>query len=107
MESLTSGTSACWAVSWMRMCFCVHMYAYAYVCMYVYICPFFCNECCVRFGTGVLGTSACAGMYVTQVFFETNVHICEHTRCSVCTCVCTHIDMCICMHMYMDLYVRL
>ena len=27
--------------------------------------------------TGVLGTSAWAGVYVTQVCFYTNVHICE------------------------------
>ena len=38
--------------------------------------------------TGVLGTSAWAGVYVTQVCFYTNVHICEHTRCRLCTYVC-------------------
>jgi len=32
--------------------------------------------------TGVSGTSAWAGMYVTQVCFHTNVHICEH----ICIC---------------------
>ena len=35
----------------------------------------------MHFGTGVLDTSALAGVYVTQVCFYTNVHICKHTRC--------------------------
>jgi len=61
----------------------------------------------MHFGTGVLGTSAWAGVYVTQVCFYTNVHICEHTRCRLCTCVYMHIYVCICMHVHMDAYVRL
>ena len=36
---------------------------------------------------GVVGTSAWAGVYVTHVCFYTNVHICEHTRCRLCTYV--------------------
>jgi len=43
----------------MRMCILVHMYAYAYVCMYTYMC-ICCSGCCVHFRTGVPGTSACA-----------------------------------------------
>jgi len=59
--------------------------------------------------TGVLGTSAWAGVYVTQVCFYTNVHICEHTRCRLCTYVYMYICIyvCICMHMHMDAYVCL
>ena len=86
-----------WTVSCMRMCFCVHMYAYTYVCGYIYICAFFCSECYMHF-TGVLGTSAWAGVYVTQVCFYTNVHICEHTRCRLCTYVYMYIR--VCMHAY-------
>ena len=63
-----------------RVCSC------AYVCVCMCVC-FFCSECYVHFGTGVLGTSAWAGVYVTQVFFYTNVHICKHTRCRLRTCV--------------------
>ena len=29
-----------WTVSCMRMCFCVHMHAYTYVCRYIYMCIF-------------------------------------------------------------------
>jgi len=86
-----------WTVSCMRMCFRVHMYAYTYVCGYIYISAFFCSECYMHF-TGVLGTSAWADMYVTQVCFYTNVHICEHTRCRLCTYV--YMYVCVCMHAY-------
>ena len=98
--------SSVWTVSWMRMCVRVHMYAYAYGCGYIYMC-IFCSECCMHFGTGVLDTSAWAGVYATQVCFYVNIHICQHTRCRLCTYVYMHIYMCICMHMYMDAYVRL
>ena len=47
---------------------------------------------------GVLGPSACAGMYVTQVCFYINVHSCEHTRCRLCTYV--YMYKCVCMHAY-------
>ena len=52
-----------------------HVFSCAYVCVYmicmcvgIYICAFFCSECCMHF-TGVLGTSTWAGVYVTQVRF--------------------------------------
>jgi len=75
--------------------------AYVSVCIrvYVYVYVHFCSEYCVHFGTGVLGTSACARVYATQVFFDINVHICEHTRCGVCTYVYVHV------YMYMHAYV--
>jgi len=75
------------------------MYAYAYVCKYIYVYAFFYSECYMQFGTGVLGTSAWGGVYVTQVCFYTNVHICEHTRCRLCTYVYIYI------YVYMHAYV--
>jgi len=56
------------------------------MCVGIYICAFFCSECYMHF-TGVLVTSAWAGVYVTQVCFYTNIHICEHTRCRLYTYV--------------------
>ena len=50
-----------------------------------------CSECYMHFGTGVLGISAWEGLYVTQVCFYTNVHICEHAHCRLCTCVCMYL----------------
>ena len=47
--------------------------------------------------TGVVGTGAWAGVYVTQVCFYTNVHICDTLAAG-----CAHI-----MYMHMDAYVRL
>ena len=86
-----------WMMSCMRMCFRVHMYAYTYACGYIYIFAFFCRECYMHF-TGVLDTSAWAGLYVTQVCFYTNVHICVHTRCRLCTYV--YMYICVYMHAY-------
>ena len=85
-----------WMVSCMRMCFRVHMHVYMYACRYIYMC-IFCCECYMHF-TGVLGTSAWAVLYVTQVYFYTNVHICEHTRCRLCTYV--YMYICVCVHAY-------
>ena len=56
--------------------------------------------------TGVVGTSAWAGVYVTQVCFYTNVHICD-TLAAGCAHMCICIYVCICMYMHMDAYVRL
>ena len=56
--------------------------------------------------TGVVATSAWAGVYVAQVCFYNNVHICD-TLAAGCVHMCTLMYMCICMHMYMDAYVRL
>ena len=64
----------------------------------------------MHFGSGVLGTSTCADVYVIQAFVgHQRTHL-RHTRCkSVCnTYVYMHIYICMCMHMYiMDKYVRL
>ena len=55
--------------------------------------------------TGVLGTSAWAGVDVTQVCFYTNVHICDTAAGCAHMCICIYV--CICMYMHMDAYVRL
>jgi len=56
-----------------------------YVYMYVH---FF-----LHFGTGVLGTSACADVHVIQVFVgHQRTHL-RHIRCEVCTYVYVHIYM--------------
>ena len=90
----------------MRVSVCVHMYA-CNVCVYIYICAFFFSECCLHFGTGVLGTIAWAGVYVTQVFFLTPTYTSANTLAAGCAHGCICIYMCICMHMYVDTYMRL
>ena len=45
----------------------------------------------------------CPGVYVTQVYFYANVHICEHTRCRLCTYV--YMYICVCVHAYAYGYV--
>jgi len=70
------------------------------MCVGIYICAFFCSECCVHFRTGVLGTSAWAGVYVTQVCFYNNIHICDYTRGRLCTYVYIYI------YVYMHAYVH-
>jgi len=74
------------------------------VCIYIYV-HFFCSECCVHFGPGVLGTSACADVYVIQVFVGYQVDLIQrthlrHTCCRVCTYVSVHI-----LYMYAHAYV--
>jgi len=81
-----------------RVCSC----AYVCVCMCVctYLCAFFCSECCVHFGTGVLGTSAWAEVYVTQVcFLHQRTHLRTHSLQVVHMCVYEYICIyaCICM----------
>jgi len=78
-----------WTVSCIRICFRVHMYAYTYRCRYIHMYIFFCSECYMLF-TGVVDTSVWAGVYVTQVSFYTNVHICDTLAAG-----CVH--MCICV----------
>ena len=54
--------------------FSVSVKQFVYICMRmhtcvgIYICAFFCSECYMHFRTGVLGTSAWAGVYATQVW---------------------------------------
>jgi len=87
----TSACGQCHACACVFVGICMRMH----VCVGICICAFFCSECCMH-STGVLGTSAWAGVYVTQVCFYTNVHICEHTRCRLCT----YVYMYICVYMH-------
>jgi len=88
-----SACGECHACACVFVCICMRMH----MCVGIYICAFFCSECCMHF-TGVLGTIAWAGVYATQVCFYTNVHICEHTRCRLYTYV--YMYICVYMHAY-------
>jgi len=62
----------------------------------------------MHFGTGVLGISAWAGVYVTQVCFShQRTHLRTHSLQVVHICVYAYKCVCICMYMYMYAYVRL
>jgi len=74
-----------------------------YICVIKYVCAFFCSWCSMHFGTGVLGTSAWAGVYVTKVCFCTNVHICD-TLAAGCVHMCICVYACICIWMRMCVY---
>ena len=50
----------CYGCTCVSVCTCMRMHTC--VCIYTY--AFFCRESCVHFGTGVLSTSACVGVYV-------------------------------------------
>ena len=69
------------------VCICMRMR------MCVCICAFFWIECCVRFGTGILGTSACADVYVIEVFVRHQRTHLRHTCCRVCTHAYVHTYM--------------
>ena len=56
--------------------------------------------------TGVLGTSAWAGVFVTQVVL-TPTHTSANTLAAGCAHMCVCIYVYVCMHMHMDAYVRL
>jgi len=89
-------------------CACVFVYICMrmHMCVSIYMCAFFCSECCMHFGTGVLGTSAWAGVYVTQVFFlhqrtplQTHslqvVHTYVYAYICVFACICIWMRMCV------------
>jgi len=90
-----SACGQCRTCTCVFVCICMRMH----MCVGIYICAFLCSECCMHFGTGALATSPWAGVYVTQLCFHTNVHICEHTRCRLYTYVCIYI------YVYMHAYV--
>jgi len=88
-----------WTVSCMCMRIRVHMYAYAYVCKYIYMCIFFAvSAACTleQVFWALVHGQVCT---LHRCFFHTNVHICEHTRCRLCTYVYMHI------YVYMHAYV--
>ena len=89
--------SACLAVSWARVRTLVHVHAYARVYALARMCTA-CSKCYMHFGTGVLGTSAWEGVYVTQVCFYTNVHICDILTAGCArVCVCIYVCICVCV----------
>jgi len=55
-----SACGRCHACACVFVCICMRIH----MCVGICICAFFCSECCMHF-TGVLGTSAWAGVYVT------------------------------------------
>jgi len=72
-------------------CACARVYAWVRMCTT-------CSECGMHFGIGVLGTSAWAGVYVTQVCFDTSlqvVHVCVYVHMCVYTCVCVWMRVCV------------
>jgi len=83
------------------VCICMR----THMCIYIYIHAFFCSECCVHFETGAPGTSACAGVYVTHVFFDmtytSGTHLLQDVHMYVCAyiyvyaCICIWIRMCV------------
>ena len=96
-----SACGRCHACACVFVCICMRIH----MCVGIYICAFFCSECYMHF-TGVVGSSAWAGVYVTQVCFYTNVHICD-TLAAGCAHMYICIYVCICMRMHMDAYVFL
>ena len=70
-----------------------------HICVCMYICAFFCGECCVHFRTGVLSTSACAVVCFIQMFlWHQHTHL-WHIRCRLCTYAYMH------KYVYMHAYV--
>jgi len=105
MEGPGGGASVCLVVSWARVRTHVHVHACARVYAWARMCTA-CIKCYMHFGTGVLGTSTWEGVYVTQVCFYTNVHICDTLtagRAHVCVCI----YVCIWMRVCMDACMRL
>jgi len=79
---------------------CVYECVCIFVCVYMYV-HFFCSKSCVHFGTGVLGTSAFAGVYFTQVFFlHLHTHLRAHSLQVVFICVYAGICMLIRIFVY-------
>jgi len=54
-----SACGRCHACTCTFVCICMRMH----MCVGIYMCACFCSECYMHFGTGVLGTSAWAGVY--------------------------------------------
>ena len=59
------------------------------------------NESVFFFIAFCLSFCVWAGVYVTQVYFYTNVHICD-TLAAGCAHMCTCIYVCICMYMHVS-----
>ena len=97
-----SACGRCHACVCVFVCICMRMH----MCVGIYIFAFFCSECCMHFGTGVLGTSAWAGVYAHRCIF-TPTYTSANTLAAGCEHMCICIYVCICMHMHMNAYLRL
>ena len=86
-----------WAVSYMHMCVLVRMYAYAYVCMYIYMCIF------LQWVLRLTRWGIIAGIFF--LWIDVCVHVCVY----VCACMrlyvhvhayvlCIYVCLCIWMH---------
>ena len=85
-----SACGRCHACACVFVCIRMRMH----MCVGIYICAFFCSECCMHFRTGGLGTSAWAGVYVAQVcFLHQRTHLQTHSLQVVHICVYVH--MCV------------
>ena len=84
------------------VCICMRMH----MCVGICICAFLCIGCCVHFGTGLLGTSACAGVLLYNTLFDTSsytsathslqgAHICVYAYIHVCACISICLRMCV------------
>jgi len=87
------------------MCVRMHMYAYAYVCKYIYMCIFFAvSVACIfeQLFLALVHGQVCTlhRCVFTPTFTSAN------TLTAGCAHMCVCIYMCICMHMYMKAYVR-
>ena len=90
----------------MRMRVCVHMYAYAYVCMYIYVCIFFAVSVACTLEQVFWALVHVQTYTLYRCLLDINVHVCE-TLAAGCAHMCMCIYICMLMHMYMDTYVRL
>ena len=66
----TSACGQCHACACVFVCICMRIHMY----VGIYICAFFAVSVTLHF-TGVLGTSAWVGEYVTRISFYTNIHM--------------------------------
>ena len=83
-----SACGQCHACACGFVCICMRIHMY----VSIYICAFFCSECYMHF-TGVLGTSAWAGLYVTV----TGVFLHQRTNLQIDSLQVVHI----CVYVYM------
>ena len=90
-----SACGRCHACACVFVCICMRIHMCVGIYIYVH---FFCSECYMHF-TGVVGTSAWAGVCVTQVckILHQRTHL-RHTRCRLCTYVYMYIS--VYMHAY-------
>jgi len=85
-----------------RVCSCAYVCVCMCVCIYIYVHFFAMSVACTleQMFWALVHGQVCM---LHRCFFDTNVHICEHTRCRLCTYVYMHI--CVHMHAYVYRYV--